>query len=69
MQGAREAGKGMDGDERLGNAQQQYALASRVRSLTDHDGCGGEGYLHVQNDNHRRLANELHRGISCGLAG
>ena len=37
MQGAREAGKGMDDGERPGSAQQQYALASRVRSLTDHD--------------------------------
>lgn len=29
--------------------------------------CSDEGYLHAQNDNHRRSANELHRGKSCGL--
>lgn len=68
MQGKREAGKGMDDGERPGSAQQQYTLASLVRSLTDHDGCSDEGYLHVQNDDHQCLANELHRGISCGLA-
>jgi hypothetical protein len=39
---AREAGKGMDG--------WMYALASRVRSLTDHHECSDEGYLHAQNN-------------------